>query len=144
MGRDDQTNLMTSAGFEAGRHSFLVVARPDPAGPTPDVPPGLSVTRFDPETAEELRLAHTAAFADHPHGTPMGADFWGMFMVRAAHNRHHLSTVARDGAGDVAGYVTASLNVDTANPTGTLGLYERAGFEQLYRQDFYRLEEPPV
>ena len=39
------------------------------------------------------------------------------------------------------GYDAASLNVDTANPTGALGLYERAGFAQRYRQDFYHLEE---
>ena len=40
-----------------------------------------------------------------------------------------------------AGYDTASLNVDTANPTGALGIYERAGFRQSYRQDAYTLEE---
>ena len=40
-----------------------------------------------------------------------------------------------------AGYVTASLNVDTDNPTGALGIYERAGFRQLYRQDSYHLDE---
>ena len=39
-----------------------------------------------------------------------------------------------------AGYVTASLNVDTDNPTGALGIYERAGFRQLYRQDSYHLD----
>ncbi|MGF9758985.1 GNAT family N-acetyltransferase [Microvirga sp. 0TCS3.31] len=43
-----------------------------------------------------------------------------------------------------AGYATASLHVDAANPTGALGLYERAGFRQVYRQDAYVLEEPPV
>lgn len=41
------------------------------------------------------------------------------------------------------GYDRATLNVDTANPTGALGIYERAGFEQVYRQDFYALEEQP-
>ena len=40
-----------------------------------------------------------------------------------------------------AGYPTASLNVDTENPTGALGIYERAGFRQSYRQDFYHLDE---
>lgn len=40
-----------------------------------------------------------------------------------------------------ADYVTASLNVDTANPTGALGIYERAGFRQHYRQDSYHLDE---
>ena len=191
-GRDDQADLMTSAGLVPGRHSFLMVADLTRPIPAPEVPEGLSVTAFDPEAAEELRLAHNAAFADYPDGTPMGAEFWATFMVRAVHNRHHLSAVARDGAGEVAGYVfaheyavppsggtepevhvpfvgtlpdhrglgiatsllahvldvaraagyvTASLNVDTANPTGALGIYERAGFRQSYRQDFYHLEE---
>ncbi len=49
-----------------------------------------------------------------------------------------LSRVLHLGRG--AGYVTASLNVDTANPTGALGIYERAGFRQSYRQDFYHLD----
>jgi mycothiol synthase len=40
-----------------------------------------------------------------------------------------------------ADYLTASLNVDTANPTGALGIYERAGFRQHYRQDSYHLDE---
>lgn len=39
------------------------------------------------------------------------------------------------------GYDRATLNVDTANPTGALGIYERAGFEQVYRQDFFHLDE---
>jgi mycothiol synthase len=42
------------------------------------------------------------------------------------------------------GYARATLNVDTANPTGALGIYERAGFGQVYRQDFYKLEESPA
>ena len=113
-------------------------------------------------------------------------------MVKAAHNRPHLSVVARDGGGAVAAYVfaheyavpdvrwdrtrdlrplrrhapahrgrglatgllthvlhtardggfaTASLNVDTHNPTGALGIYERAGFREAYRQDYYHLRE---
>ena len=43
-----------------------------------------------------------------------------------------------------AGYVTASLHVDGANPTGALRIYERAGFRRRYRQDSYVLEVPPT
>ena len=43
-----------------------------------------------------------------------------------------------------AGYVTASLHVDTENPTGALGVYERVGFRALYRQDSYVLDDPPI
>jgi mycothiol synthase len=191
-GREDQADLLASAGLVPGRHAFLMVADLTRPLPAPAFPPGLRVEAFDPETAEELRLAHNVAFTDYPDGTPMGADFWATFMVRAVHNRHHLSAVARDEAGGVAGYVfaheyavapsggtapevhvpfvgtlpdhrgrgiatsllahvlglaraagyvTASLDVDTANPTGALGIYERAGFRQAYRQDSYQLEE---
>jgi len=43
-----------------------------------------------------------------------------------------------------AGYLTASLHVDGANPTGALRIYERAGFRQRYRQDSYVLEVSPT
>jgi mycothiol synthase len=191
-GRDDQAGLLAAAGLRPGRHSFLMVADLSDRVAGPDLPAGLHVSVFDADLGEELRLAHNEAFADYPDGTPISADFWATFMVRAAHDRHHLSLVARDEGGAVAGYVfaheyavppsggagpelhvpylgtlhryrrrglagsllsrvlalgrdagyvTASLNVDTANPTGALGLYERAGFRQSYRQDSYHLDE---
>lgn len=40
-----------------------------------------------------------------------------------------------------AGFETSSLDVDTANPTGALGIYERAGYRVRYRQDNYALVE---
>ena len=40
-----------------------------------------------------------------------------------------------------AGFDASSLDVDTANPTGALGIYERAGYAVRYRQDNYKLEE---
>ncbi|WP_107767394.1 GNAT family N-acetyltransferase [Nocardioides terrigena] len=43
-----------------------------------------------------------------------------------------------------AGFDTSSLDVDTQNPTGALGIYERAGYGVRYRQDNYALEEEPV
>lgn len=191
-GRDDQADLMAAAGMHPGRHSFLMVADLSAPVSGPDLPAGLRVSTFEAEQGEELRLAHNEAFADQPDGVPISAGFWATFMVRAAHDRHHLSLVARDEEGSVAGYVfaheyavppsggagpelhvpyvgtlrrhrrrgiagsllrqvlalgrdagyvTASLNVDTANPTGALGLYERAGFRQSYRQDSYHLDE---
>ena len=39
------------------------------------------------------------------------------------------------------GYATASLTVDAANPTGALGVYDRAGFRQHRREVTYR--RPP-
>lgn len=40
-----------------------------------------------------------------------------------------------------AGFDTSSLDVDTLDPTGALGVYERAGYAVRYRQDSYTLEE---
>lgn len=189
--RDDQAELMQSAGFEPGRHSFLMVAELPDELPVLRTPEGLVVEPFNPATSDELRDSHNAAFADYPDFTDISRDFWTLFMVTSAHTRHALSVVARDTTGSVAayvfvheyavppsggtgpeihvpfvgtlpshrgrglatallsrvlhlsraaGYVTASLNVDTANPTGALGIYERAGFRQAYRQDFYHLD----
>jgi mycothiol synthase len=194
-GRRDQADLVAAAGMRPGRHTFLMVADLGEPVPLPQVPVGIRVGAFDAQQGEELRMAHNEAFSDHPDSTPISAEFWATFMVRAAHDRHHLSLVARDESGSVAayvfaheyavppsggpgpelhvpyvgtlprhrrrglagsllsrvlalgreaGYVTASLNVDTANPTGALGLYERAGFRQSYRQDAYHLDEQPL
>jgi ribosomal protein S18 acetylase RimI-like enzyme len=35
------------------------------------------------------------------------------------------------------GYATSSLTVDAANPTGALGVYDRAGFRQHRREVTY-------
>jgi ribosomal protein S18 acetylase RimI-like enzyme len=43
-----------------------------------------------------------------------------------------------------AGYDEASLDVDSENPTGALGVYERAGFEVENRWTNYALERPPL
>ena len=191
-GRDDQADLLLAAGFEQGRHTFLMVAHLPESLPEPAVPSGVTVEVFDPACAEELLTAHNDAFAGYPDHTAISPGFWRMFMVTASHVRHRLSVVARDPEGRVAAYVfaheyavapsggagpeihvpyvgtlpahrgrglatallsrvlhlsrgadylTASLNVDTANPTGALGIYERAGFRQAYRQDAYHLDE---
>jgi mycothiol synthase len=43
-----------------------------------------------------------------------------------------------------AGFDEASLDVDSENPTGALGIYERAGFEVESRWNNYVLERPSV
>lgn len=191
-GRDDQTDLMRSAGLQPGRHSFLMVADLAELPPASPLPGGLEVTAFDPAVAEEVRLVRNKSFADNPEGIEIGAEFWALFMVTAQHNRPELAAVARDETGAVVayvlaheytvppsggsgrevhvpsvgtlpahrgrglatgllarvlhtarehGYATASLNVDTHNPTGALGIYERAGFCRAYRHDSYHLDE---
>jgi ribosomal protein S18 acetylase RimI-like enzyme len=43
-----------------------------------------------------------------------------------------------------AGFDEASLDVDSENPTGALGIYERAGFEVESRWTNYALHREPV
>jgi ribosomal protein S18 acetylase RimI-like enzyme len=43
-----------------------------------------------------------------------------------------------------AGFDEASLDVDSENPTGALGIYQRAGFEVESRWTNYALLRPPV
>jgi ribosomal protein S18 acetylase RimI-like enzyme len=192
-GRDDQADLLASAGLTPGRHSYRMVARLDGDLPAPDLPDDLTVSVFDPADAEELRLVHNEVFADYPDGHPADPEFWTGFMVRASHVRPELSAIARDADGEVgsyvftheyavpvsgqvgreiyvpylgthrnqrgrglaggllakvlrdcraAGYDVVSLDVDTENPTGALRIYQRAGFEQVGRGDFYQRVEP--
>jgi mycothiol synthase len=104
-GRDDQADLLASAGLVPGRHSYRMVARLDGALPVPSVPADLTISVFDPTQAEELRVAHNAVFADYPDGSPADPEFWTGFMVRAAHVRPAFSRIARDPGGEVAAYV---------------------------------------
>jgi ribosomal protein S18 acetylase RimI-like enzyme len=57
----------------------------------------------------------------------------------ATHLLAHTLHACRD-----AGFDTSSLDVDTQNPTGALGIYERAGYAVRHRQDNYSLVEEPV
>jgi ribosomal protein S18 acetylase RimI-like enzyme len=43
-----------------------------------------------------------------------------------------------------AGYQESSLDVDTNNPTGAFGLYERVGYEVETRKTIYELEVPAL
>lgn len=86
-------------------------------------------------------------YAVPPSGEPGREAYVPYVGTLPAHRGRGVATglLARVLAGcRAAGYDRASLNVDTANPTGALGIYERAGFETVYRQDFYRLVEPPA
>jgi ribosomal protein S18 acetylase RimI-like enzyme len=42
------------------------------------------------------------------------------------------------------GFAAAALDVDSENPTGALGIYERAGFRVVRRFTEYCVHRPPV
>lgn len=192
-GRDDQADLLLTHGFSCDRHSFLMVA------PLVDVPPAhlpddLLLSVFAPTDAEELRLAHNAAFTGYPNYVDLDEAAWDAFVMSPSYARHEHSFVLRDpqaggaivsyvvtqedeiavsgapgreahvafvgtvpshrgrglagallahalGAYRTAGFETSALDVDTANPTGALGIYERAGYVVHQRRDNYSLEE---
>jgi mycothiol synthase len=90
--------------------------------------PGLSQVLLDPATGEvaSFVLAYTGR----------GKDVDGMVYIgdvgtlRAWRGRGLASTLLRMVLGHAAdaGYRTAELSVDSANPTGAFGVYERCGF----------------
>jgi mycothiol synthase len=137
-------------------HNGAFADHPDRAGATPEfwamfvVGPAharhaLSAVARDASGAVAAYvLAHE--YAVPPSGGPGPEVHVPYVGTLPAHRGHGLATgllaeVLRRASD--AGYVTASLNVDTANPTGALGIYERAGFRPLYRQDSYHLDAPP-
>ena len=183
---------MRSAGFEPGRHSFLMVADlpdglPEPALPdgrdgrglrprdvrgaarwpttppspttrtSPGSPPSSGACSWSPRPTPATRCrswpatpsgAVAAYVFAHEYAVPpsggAGPEIHVPYVGTLPDHRGRglatalLSRVLHLSRG--AGYVTASLNVDTANPTGALGIYERAGFRQSYRQDSYHLD----
>lgn len=197
-GRADAAAVVRGLGFEPERYRFNMTADLADLGPTAPLPPEVledyEVVPFEAADSELLRAAHNDAFLDYPNYTPMAEHTWHVFMVEAAHTRHHLSRWLRSrvdgsvaayvftheysspmsevpGAKETylpfigtapahrgrglasrlighclhlhrdAGYTHCSLEVDAENPTGALGIYERAGFVVGARFDEYYLRE---
>ena len=183
-GRDDQADLLRAAGFEPGRHTFLMVADLPESLPAPaaagrrhrrGLRPGASrgaphcpqrrLRRLPGATPPSARASGPCSWSPRP---TRGTSVLGCVARRRRRTRWRPtssptstpSPVRRCRTGDPrrptsarcpppraglatallvarappaaggAGYATASLNVDTANPTGALGIYERAGFRQ--------------
>jgi len=177
------TRLFERAGLEVARYWFTMeCATVDPPTVLP-VPPGLTVTGYDPARERDLHAAHVEAFADHWGYQARAFPEWAALTVRSGSFRPELSFLAHDGdelagyllsyaapdddvyevghvgvrrpwrkrglasallsralsAGRKAGYVTAHLGVDAANPTGAVGVYERVGFRPVTRAVTYLL-----
>ena len=100
--------------------------------------------------ARDARGAVAAYVFTHEYAVPVsGVTGREMYVPYLGTHRDHrggglasglLAKVLRDCRD--AGYDVVSLDVDTENPTGALAIYQRAGFGQVGRRDFYQLVEP--
>jgi mycothiol synthase len=108
--------------------------------------PGLSLLARD-EWGGIASYIQTSEFAAGAEATGIRDAFVAKVGTVEGHRRRGLASVLlrialqryRD-----EGFDRASLDVDSENPTGALGVYERAGFRTAMRWTSYRLEETPA
>jgi len=177
-----QADLFESAGFTGERWNFVMRTSLDTVAEPPVLAEGYELRPYDDSRADDMRVAHNAAFtAHHPNFTPWTEATWKQWVTESRNFRPDLSfLVVRAGTDDIVGYLQsnefdayfeatgrreayvgklgvlaehrgrgiaaallghslvayrdagydeASLDVDSENPTGALGIYERAGFE---------------
>jgi GNAT superfamily N-acetyltransferase len=186
----DAVALHEAAGFRPARwYSDMRRDLRQPIPAEPDIG-GVRIELYEPVLAEQVRLAHNDAFADHWGSEPITPEVWARDLVGDPSFRSDLSLVALDGdqiVGYSANYVAesdweaagiregwvgqlgvrrpwrrrglatallvrsmttfaaagleaATLGVDTENPTGAVGVYERVGFVAIRRS--VRLQRP--
>ena len=108
--------------------------------------PGLSFVVRD-SAADDAVAAYlfTHEYAVPPSGRTGVREAYVAFLgTAAAHRERGLAAALLAHtlqACRAQGFDTVSLDVDTENPTGALGIYERAGFSVLHRHDNYHLVE---
>ena len=108
--------------------------------------PGLSFVVRDPASDDAVAAyLFTHEYAVPPSGRTGVREAYVAFLgTAAAHRKRGLAAALLAHmlqACRAQGFDTVSLDVDTENPTGALGIYERAGFSVLHRQDNYHLVE---
>ncbi|HEX4700347.1 MAG TPA: GNAT family N-acetyltransferase [Actinomycetes bacterium] len=175
-----QAELLASVGMRGERWTFLMRTSMDALKPARPPPAGYRLRGYDASMADALRLAHNAAFLDHPDFTPWSAALWQQSVTESRSFRPEVSfVVSPDDSDEIlaylqtaefeadlaatgrreayigkvgtlrahrgkglatallghalsayreAGYDEASLAVDSENPTGALGVYQRVGF----------------
>ncbi len=110
--------------------------------------PELSFVVVEPSAPERVvAYVQSAEFDAHFQATGRREAYVGKVgTLRDFRGRGLAGTLLRHAlaAYQAAGYDEASLDVDSENPTGALGVYERAGFEVENRWTNYALELPPL
>ena len=99
----DAVTLHEAHGFRPVR--WYVDMRRDLREPLPPMPGlgGLEIRTYEPARAEQVRLAHNEAFADHWGSEPQTAEIWNREFVGDPYFRADLSFVVLDGE-EIAGY----------------------------------------
>jgi mycothiol synthase len=146
-----QADLLATAGMSGERWNFVMRTALDAPPDEIPLPQGYEFVRYDASMAAAMLEAHNTAFLDHPNFTPWSETLWKQFVTES---RSFQVTGRREAyvgklgtlrehrgkgiAGALlvhclhayreAGFDEASLDVDSENPTGALGIYERAGF----------------
>lgn len=111
------TALLEQAGYFVSRH-FAEMLRPLAGAPVAAVPEGLRILTFTQEFAEDVRLAHNEAFADHWGSEPRSVQQWD-FLLRNEQFRPEWSAVALDAAtGELAGYQVSQYDPERLGKEG--------------------------
>ncbi len=110
--------------------------------------PGLSFVVVEPSAPQRVvAYVQSAEFDAHLAATGRREAYVGKVgTLRGFRGRGLAGALLRHAlaAYQEAGYDEASLDVDSENPTGALGVYERAGFSVESRWADYALVRPPV
>lgn len=110
--------------------------------------PELSFVVVEPSAPERVvAYVQSAEFDAHFEATGRREAYVGKVgTLREFRGRGLAGTLLRHAlaAYQAAGYDEAALDVDSENPTGALGVYERAGFAVESRWTDYALVRPPV
>ena len=120
----DHVALYQRRGFTPLRYFYRM--RRDLGQPIPDLtlPAGLTLTTYQPEFDEALRLAHNEAFSDHWQYEPASAVDWQKFFIGHTAFRPDLTFVILDGK-EIAAYslnrVDADENARQGFTTGWVG-----------------------
>ncbi|HEY4315344.1 MAG TPA: GNAT family N-acetyltransferase [Actinomycetes bacterium] len=111
-----QADLLASVGMRGERWTFLMRTALDALQPARPLAAGYRLRRYDGSMADALRLAHNAAFLDHPDFTPWSDVLWSQTVTGSRSFRPDVSfVVSPDGSDEIAAYLqTAEFEADLA------------------------------
>jgi mycothiol synthase len=111
-----QADLLASVGMRGERWTFTMNTPLDAIPQPQPLPAGHRLRGYDESMADALRMAHNAAFVDHPNFTPWTENVWKQFVTESRSFRPSLCfVVSTDGSDEIVAYVqTAEFEADNA------------------------------